>query len=125
MTAPSVQLRIFDSHYVAENIHSGDSIGSNQRRNLCRLILGRDGVELARRYDRIEDRIDTLNRAIREERAIINSHAGGMKTDQFIALAEDAGIDEKIGSKAREVEGLKEIDRLRAREGLAAASDAA
>ena len=29
-----IHLRIFDAHYVAENIYSGDAIGSDQRRNL-------------------------------------------------------------------------------------------
>jgi wobble nucleotide-excising tRNase len=113
-----IHLRIFDAHYVAENIYSGDAIGSDQRRNLCRVILGRDGVALANRYDEIDKEISEHNAAIRAARGIITSHAGSLTPDQFVALQPDPEIDAKIESQAKEVEGLKEIDRLKERAGL-------
>jgi hypothetical protein len=47
----TTKLRIFDAQYVAENVYFGDSIGTDQRRNLCRVMLGRDGGVLAKAYD--------------------------------------------------------------------------
>lgn len=48
---PNDQLRIFDAQYVAENVYFGDEIGTDQRRNLCRVMLGKAGVDLANTYD--------------------------------------------------------------------------
>ena len=48
--APNTRIRIFDAQYIADNIYSGDAIGTDQRRNLCRVMLGQAGVDLARKY---------------------------------------------------------------------------
>lgn len=119
-TPPSldVNLRIFDAHYIAENLYSGDAIGSDQRRNLCRVILGQQGVALAKRYDEIDKEIGELNAAIRAARGIITSHAGSLQPEKFVALAPDPEIDAKIETKTIEVQGLKETDQLKRRDGL-------
>jgi wobble nucleotide-excising tRNase len=62
------KLRIFDSQYVAENVYFGDSIGTDQRRNLCRVMLGRDGVVLAKAYDDADAAITAKNNEIKEVR---------------------------------------------------------
>ena len=113
-----IDLRIFDAHYISDNIYSGDAIGSDQRRNLCRVILGRQGVSLANRYDQIDKEIGDLNSAIRSARSIIASHAGGLQPEKFVALDSDPEIDAKIEAKEIEVQGLKEADQLKQRAGL-------
>lgn len=114
----TIPMRIFDSQYVAENVYSGDAVSMDQRRNLCRIILGRDGVLLAQRYDEIDGRIEALNREIREVRNQIQVHAGRMSVDDFLALGADPDIDAKVAEKEREVEGLRELGRLRTKSGL-------
>ena len=74
-----INLRIFDAHYIAENVYSGDAISVDQRRNLCRVILGRLGVTLANRYDEIDKEIGELNVTIRAARGIITSHTGPLE----------------------------------------------
>lgn len=113
-----INLRIFDTQYIAENIYSGDTIGSEQRRNLCRVILGREGVALANRYDAIDKEIGDLNAAIRAARGIITSHANSMPLEKFVALDLDPDIEARIEVKAIEVQGLKETDALKNRPGL-------
>jgi wobble nucleotide-excising tRNase len=119
-TPPSLNIhfRIFDAHYIAENIYSGDAIGSDQRRNLCRVILGQQGVALANRYDEIDKEIGELNSAIRAARGIITSHAAALQLEKFIALDSDPDIDAKIEAKTIEVQGLKETDQLKTRASL-------
>jgi wobble nucleotide-excising tRNase len=113
-----INLRIFDAQYIAENVYSGDTIGSDQRRNLCRVILGQEGVALASRYDEIDKEIGELNAAIRAAKGIITSHANSMPVEKFVALDPDPDIDAKIEVKAIEVQGLKETDALKNRPGL-------
>ncbi len=117
-TSLDINLRIFDAQYISENVYSGDAIGSDQRRNLCRVILGQEGVALANRYDEIDKEIGELNAAIRAARGIIGSHANSMPLERFVALDPDPDIDLKIDAKAIEVQGLKETDALKNRPGL-------
>jgi len=114
------KLRTFDSQYVAENVYFGDSIGTDQRRNLCRVMLGRDGVVLAKAYDDADAAITAKNNEIKEVRKQLTAHVPTHQIDDLIALAEDPEIDDKIVAKAREVEGLKEIETLRTRATLQA-----
>jgi wobble nucleotide-excising tRNase len=113
-----INLKIFDAHYIAENIYSGDAIGSDQRRNLCRVILGQQGVALANRYDEIDKEIAELNAVIRAARGIIASHAGPLQAEKFVELESEPNIDTKIEAKTIEVQGLKETDHLKQRVGL-------
>jgi wobble nucleotide-excising tRNase len=112
---PNERLRIFDAQYVAENVYFGDEIGTDQRRNLCRVMLGKAGVDFANAYDAVDDEITAKNGEIRDVRTGLVAHVPAAQLDQFIALKQDDKIDEKISAKAREVEGLKEIDNLRNR----------
>jgi wobble nucleotide-excising tRNase len=113
--AAHTKLRIFDAQYVAENVYFGDGIGTDQRRNLCRVMLGRDGVLLAEAYDKADTAITIKNNEIRDVRKHLTSHLQQHQIDDLIALEKDPDIDAKIEAKAREVEGLKEIDNLRNR----------
>ena len=112
---PNDRLRIFDAQYVAENVYFGDEIGTDQRRNLCRVMLGKAGVDLANAYDDADDEITAKNGEIRDVRTGLVAHVPTAQLDQFIALEKGDKIDDKIVAKAREVEGLKEIDNLRDR----------
>ena len=113
-----INLRIFDAHYISENIYSGDAVGSDQRRNLCRVILGQQGVALATRYDEIDKKIGELNTTIRAARGVITSHSGIMRLEEFVALDPDPDVDTRIEAKTIEVQGLKETDQLKGRPGL-------
>lgn len=112
---PNDRLRIFDAQYIAENVYFGDEIGTDQRRNLCRVMLGKAGVDLANFYDAVDSEITAKNNEIRDVRNLLVAHVPAAQLDQFIGLKRDDNIDDKITAKVREVEGLKEIDRLRNR----------
>ena len=106
-------LRIFDAEYIAENIYLGDAIGTDQRRNLCNVILGREGVAIAQEYHDLDTGITEKNNAIRDARRVLTTHIQASQVDTFIGLEADANIDDKIEAKRKEVEGLKDIDKLR------------
>jgi hypothetical protein len=70
----TTKLPIFDAQYVAESVYFGDSIGTDQRRNLCRVMLGRDGVVLAKAYDDADAAITAKNNAIKDVRKQLTAH---------------------------------------------------
>jgi wobble nucleotide-excising tRNase len=112
-------LAVFDSTFVSENVCSGDAVDLNHKRNLYRVIVGKQGVDLARQ---IEDR-DAASREksteIREKRAAVQALVPqGLTVEAFLALEEDAAIDAKIAEKERELEAVKQADQIKSRAAL-------
>jgi wobble nucleotide-excising tRNase len=52
-TTTMPQILIFDSTFVAQNVHAGDVVDLEQKRNLCRGIIGQDGIGLAEEDTRL------------------------------------------------------------------------
>lgn len=106
-TVPDIA--IFDATFVSENVFSGDSVDIGHKRNLYRVIVGNDGVMLAKQIEEL----DTASRAkateTREKSAPIQVHVPrGMTLEAFLELPEDAGIDEKIAATVNELEALRQ-----------------
>lgn len=109
---PVTDIRIFDNQYILENIYTDESIGTDQRRNLCRVLLGRDGASLGARYNAIDAEITQKNKDIRVQKNRISLLSEGLSVDEFVALKVDDQIDEKIIAKNKEVEGVRQIDAM-------------
>lgn len=113
------ELAIFDSSFVSENVYSGDAVGLDHKRNLYRVIVGNQGVELARQ---IED-LDAASRAkstdIREKLAAIQALLEqGVTVEAFLALREDPEVNTKIADKERELQAVKQAEQIKHRAGL-------
>ena len=110
------ELAFFDATYVTENVHSGEAVDTDQRRNLYRVIIGSDGVAFARRLDNLDAQIRQKNPGIREARAIVQRHIPqGIGFYEFIGFPEDASIDDKIAVKEREAEAVGRADQIQQR----------
>jgi wobble nucleotide-excising tRNase len=112
-------LAIFDSTFVSENVYSGDFVDLDHRRNLYRVIIGKDGVDLARRVDQLDADIRVKTSEIREKRAAVQSFApSGVAVESFLVLAPDPDIDSRISTKQMELESVRQADQLRSRASL-------
>ena len=117
-TIPNIE--IFDSYFVSENVYSGDVVSLEQRRNLYRVIVGQEGVVLARRIDELDDSIRAQNAVIREKSLAIQSFIPrSMTLDVFVKLPVNAEIDARIEEKEKEFEAVKQAELLKSRPGLA------
>ncbi len=118
-TLPGIE--VFDSHFVAQNVYSGDAVGTDQKRNLYRVIVGREGVALA-------ERVDAAAAAGREQAGVLQQaktqverrSPEGIALDDFIGLAEDAEIGAKIEVKQRELAAAQQADAIARRAGFTA-----
>jgi len=112
-------LAIFDSTFVSENVYSGDAVNLDHKRNLYRVIVGKQGVDLARQIEEVDAASREKSTEIREKRAAVQALVPqGLAVEAFLLLQEDVAIDAKIAEKERELEAVKQADQIRSRAAL-------
>lgn len=110
-TAPDVV--VFDDIFVAENVCSGIEIGTTHRQNLHELIVGSQGIALARAHQAEVDRIEVHNRELREREAAIPAQVrGGLTVDAFCALARVADLPTQIEEAERRLAAARDAARV-------------
>ncbi len=88
---------IFDDDFVDRNVYSGMTVAAAHRQNLHDLILGEQGVALARDVDEIAAEIREINRELREAQAAIPpAEMHGLQADEFCALEATPELDAAI-----------------------------
>jgi wobble nucleotide-excising tRNase len=112
---------IFDTTFIAENVFSGDSVDIDHKRSLYRVIVGKEGVELARQIEEIDAASRAKASEIKDKAADVQRCAPkGFSLETFLDLPEDAEIDIKLATKAQEMEAIKQAERIRTRSPLEA-----
>jgi len=107
------EIVVFDETFVAENVCSGIEIGTTHRQNLHELIVGAQGIELARALQIQVDRIEVHNRDLREKENAISAHKTGQLTvDQFCALAWVEDLPRRIDDAEKRLAAAREADRI-------------
>ncbi len=113
------QILIFDGTFVAENVHAGDVVELEQKRNLYRVIIGQEGVGLAAEDARLATESREKTSAITAAIKGLQTHLPpGMKLEEFLKLAADPDIDVKIAEQTRNVEALRQAEQLKSRAAL-------
>jgi wobble nucleotide-excising tRNase len=111
---------IFDGVFVAENVHSGDVVENDHKRNLYRVIIGDDGVKLATEDARLAAESRGKTGDITTAGKAIQPHIpAGMKLADFLALPVEAGIEAQIMEHERNVEAVRQAGAIRDRSALA------
>ncbi len=122
-TQPLPHLAVFDATFIAENVFSGDAVGLDHKRNLYRVIIGKQGVMLVQEVNNIDADIRTSNSEIKTKRAIVEGRVpAGVGFDAFLVLTADADIDQKIATKEKELEAVQQAAQLKARAGFSEVS---
>ena len=94
-------------HLFPRTSFSGDLVDISHKRNLYRVIVGRDGVDLAKAIESLDDASRTKAAEIREKAALIQAvHLRGMTLETFLGLERDPEIDEKLRAKESELEAV-------------------
>lgn len=112
-------IAIFDSTFISENVFSGDSVDIDHKRSLYCVIVGKEGVAVARQIEALDAASRAKAAEIKEKAAPIQVHVPKTMTlDAFLALKEDAGVNEKITAKEKELEAIRQADQIKARAAL-------
>lgn len=113
-------IAIFDGVFVAQNVHAGEVVDVDQRRNLYRVIIGAEGVALAEEEGRLAAESRTKTVEITSAGRDVSQHCPpGMTAADFIALPADPDIDRHIVEQEAVVRSCTEATAVGARPELA------
>jgi wobble nucleotide-excising tRNase len=97
-------LAIFDPVFINENVCSGDYVEHDHKKNLYRVIVGSEGVRLARRIEELDKQIRDVNTSLRTKRESISSFMPqGIELDEYLEWQPQDGIDNQIQQKNDEL----------------------
>ncbi|MBG0809931.1 AAA family ATPase [Methylosinus sp. H3A] len=122
-TVSHPDIHIFDQQFVTENVHGGDQIDVEHRRNFYRIVVGPTGVALAEEVDRLDASTTAKQSEITAEKKVLEQHVpNGMKLDAFLKLPEDADIDNKIDKATKTLKAIKDASAISSRKLLSVPS---
>jgi wobble nucleotide-excising tRNase len=79
-------IAVFDSVFVHDNVYAGDYVDHQHKKNLYRVIVGAQGVQLARRIKELDGMIRDTSTEIRTKKAgASNALPNGTTLDEYIA----------------------------------------
>lgn len=111
---------VFDDVFVDRNVYSGLEVDADHRQNLHELILGEQGVTLARTVLRLAEEIRTNNSDLRTKTAALQSvDHHGLSLDDFCALPAHATVDEAIALAEKRLASLNQAEAVRTTDGFA------
>jgi len=97
-------IAIFDSVFVHNNLYAGDYVDHEHKKNLYRIIVGQEGVRLAKQIEELDRKIRDANANIRTKRdALLRSAPNGVAAEAYLAWKPIEEIEAKIQQKAAEV----------------------
>jgi wobble nucleotide-excising tRNase len=118
-SAPRPAITIFDGVFVAENVHSGDVVDIEQKRNLYRVIIGDHGVKLAEQEADLAQRSRSKTTEITTAARAVQAHVpAGMKMDAFAALPSAENVDTLISEQEKRVETARQASVIKDRKAL-------
>lgn len=118
-SSPVPGIEIFDTDFVAKNVHAGEYVGRSHRTNLLRVITGETGVNLAKRVDDLDKSIRAKNSQIDNTRKTLLSHLPkDLDLKRFIELEADVDIDDKIVERKVALEAAREAERIKTHRGF-------
>lgn len=111
-TAP--ELSIYDTTFVHNNIYAGDRVEHSHKKNLYQVIVGEEGVRLAREIEDLDEESRSIQRGITASKKEVKAYAGALSVEAFVKLGREKEVDKRIAEhedQLRALESLGEISR--------------
>jgi len=114
-TATYPNVVIFDPVFVNENVYSGDYVEHDHRKNLYRVIVGAQGVQLSKQIEELDRQIRDTNTDLRAKKeAVYRYLPSGIMFDDYLQWQPIADIETQIQQKT---EALDKRQRVAAKSG--------
>ena len=113
------QLAIFDTAFVHDNVHAGEFVGYDQKRNMYGVVVGAEGVKLQRRVDELDATSRETARRVREAGLAVEGFVPeGIKLQDFVAFEPVDGLEETLAEKKAELSALERAAEVSAKPAL-------
>ena len=97
-------IAIFDSVFVHDNVYAGDYVEHEHKKNLYRVIVGKQGVALAQKVDDLDKEIREANSNIRAKKEAVSKFLpNGFGLNAYLAWQPVDSIENKIIQKSSEI----------------------
>ncbi len=108
-------IEIFDDTFIHENVYAGDVVGLDHKKNLYRVIVGEEGVKLARKVDELDAASREMARDIREtEQCVVAYLPKGISLEVFTDLPRPYGdFDAKLSELQAKLSALQRDREIR------------
>lgn len=102
----SPEIVIFDSTFIHENVHSGDYVDRDHKRQLYQVVVGQQGVLLANQVAELDVEIKKATKTIAELEDRLRRHLPSeIELKTFVLMSCSDDIDEKLAAATSELEG--------------------
>lgn len=116
-TRTCADMIVFDDLFVDRNVYSGLEVGAEHRQNLHELILGEQGVVLARRVQDLAEQIRLHNSELRTKTAALqNIERHGLSIDDFCTLPAHGDVDGAISTAEKLSASIAQAELVRTTE---------
>ena len=106
-------LEVFDSAFINNNVCSGYQIESEHRRNLCRFVLGEEGVRLVKEVEDLAQQYrDSGTSLTAAETKVKATQASPMEIATYLNLDENTTIEESIAAKEKQIATLRKASEV-------------
>ncbi len=103
-TAIHPDIEIFDSVFIHNNVYAGDYVDHDHKKNLYRVIVGTQGVQLAMQIEVLDGKVRDASTDIRTKKDGASSTLpNGVTLDAYLAWQPVSDIENKIQQKTSEI----------------------
>lgn len=103
-------ITIFDSVFVHDHVYAGDYVDHDHKKNLYRVIVGAQGVQLPRQIEDLDGKIREANRDINEKKGIVSrTLPSGVALDAYLAWQPVEDVENRIQLKNTEIDNRQRI----------------
>lgn len=103
-------ITIFDSVFIHDNVYSGDYVDHDHKKNLYRVIVGSQGVELAKQVDELNSRIREISSDIqRKKDTVSNTIPDGVGIEDYLNWELIDDVENKIQKKVTEISKRQKV----------------
>lgn len=111
----SAPIEVFDTTFIADNIYAGELTELAHDRGLFSIIIGKEGVRLAKHLDRF----NVINKKTAAElkaaeAALAEDKPTDIGLDEFFALAPNPDFQKRLEDAERAVKAVQQADRIAA-----------
>lgn len=113
----SDQFHVFDESFVIDNVHGGQTVETDHRRNSYRAIVGPIGVNLAKKIDELDEKITQIQATISYEKKVLDQHVPlSLSFEDFLCLPIELELEnaiEVVESSIKAVDADESIRKTR------------